>query len=221
MTDEELNGLTLEDHAFLYARVLLAEILAAIIHTAKDDEGILAEITPEIDALRDQVGAVNLESFLKGSHEIWKRVTKKIPPHPYTHHVYRETRGDLRKALKKKNFIEELVRSALLVPSEDHFISHRETNLSVLNMNSYGRFTDIVLARFDEVGGDFVSEHLGLSDNYKRKLRRKIESLDMTMSELRQLCLVLGIVVEYDVKPYEENEESSPDSPSPDFPLAG
>lgn len=183
----------------MYARVQFAELITCVLDATGDDEALHELVGSNIDDLRFLVGALNVKKFLESSHKIWLTVTSEREPHPYTAFAYRQTRKDLLAWSKKGSFTGQLVASAMLTPQEHHFISKEETDRYLATFASFKEFIKILLERFDQMGLDVITEELKLDEKSSKKLRGRVERLDMRMSELRILCLLLGIHIEYSV----------------------
>lgn len=188
-----------------HASVLLGEVIACILVAAERTHQLE---TPHIQngaqKLRELVGAKNLNEFLTESKKLWTHVTADSDEiTPYLSNTLKEVIKDLNKWLNSDDFPEDLATSLLTPISEKDWIPIDSIQLAADNLVSFQNYADILVARFDEIGGVIVAERIGLPKKKSKKLRKQIQTLSMTMSELRVLCLAMDILVEWDLAPQE------------------
>lgn len=210
---------TARDSANGLGRVALAEHAAVIIHTIEaqgkiDDEQLLKDF----GKLRTLVGPLHHKDFHKLAKSIWSRLDKSLLSNYMKYHskeslkVIKGIYGE-KKSVKKQDHFDQLwVEATLLPPTEDQWISDKELWGWLDQFKADQAFTSLILEGVYAHGVEKTLEDLGRGVTAE-ELIHKIETLDLTMSELRLLQLITDLLVKFELK-----ELTVPENPDFELP---
>lgn len=199
--------LTARDIVNSTARVAHSEQAALIMAAVKKQNRLEdEELRKDFGRLRTLVGPLHHEEFYALAKSMWKRLDK----HQLSPYMDDRRKSSLKmikkcyspkKSHKKQDKMDQdWAEAVVLPPTEAQWISDAEIWGWLEQFEDDERFSALLLKELYSRGVAKTVEDLGgrLSQS---ELIRKIEVLDLTMSELRLLQLVLELLVEYDVTP--------------------
>jgi hypothetical protein len=210
---------TARDSANTLARVALTEHAALILTTAQSQGKLEDEnFREDFGKLRVLVGPLYHEDFLTLAKSLWARLDKsKLSP--YKQDRRKGSRKIIKGAFsgkrskKSQDELDEMWAEAMVLqPTEAQWISDAELWGWIEQFEDDERFVALLLKSVYARGVEKTLEDLGRGIS-QGELIRKIEVLDLTMSELRLLQLVLKLLVEYQVNPI-----SVPENPEFEIP---
>lgn len=198
---------TARDIANSTARVAHSEQAALIMAAAKAQNRLEdAELRDDFGRLRTLVGPLHHEEFYKLAKSMWKKLdTNRLSPY------MKDRRKSSLKLIKKAyapkkspkaqdKLDEAWAEAMVLPPTKDQWLSDAEIWGWLEQFEDDERFSALLLEKLYARGVAKTLEDLGRGIS-QSELIRKIEVLDLTMSELRLLQLVLELLVEYEVNP--------------------
>lgn len=198
---------TARDIANSMARVAHSEQAALIMAAAHAQNRLEdAELRADFGRLRTLVGPLHHEDFYNLAKSMWKRLDKNQLS-PYMKDRRKGSLKTIKKAYTPKNshksqdkMDEAWAEAMVLPPTEAQWITDAEIWGWLDQFEDDERFSALLLEKLYARGVAKTLEDLGNGIS-QSELIRKIEVLDLTMSELRLLQLVLELLVEYEVNP--------------------
>lgn len=198
---------TARDIANSMARVAHSEQAALIMAAAKAQDRLEdAELRDDFGRLRTLVGPLHHEDFYKLAKSMWSRLDKSRLS-PYMKDRRKSSLKTIKKAYTPKNshksqdkMDEAWAEAMVLPPTKDQWLTDAEIWGWLEQFEDDERFSALLLEKLYARGVAKTLEDLGNGIS-QSELIRKIEVLDLTMSELRLLQLVLELLVEYEVNP--------------------
>ncbi len=197
--------------------VLLSEVVA-IIELVSEANGLADDprTVTDVAHLKTLVGASEREEFILLAEYIWTRIGLGPLSSLFLRHAFAETLKELKDSVGADGFDELYAESVILGAQEEHWISKQSVLIAKHHLKEHETLSLTLKRAIQRMGLEEVVEKISYDPV---KLMHKVETLDMSMSELRLICLVLEITLSYEVKEYKEPSEPKP--PRTDFPLAG
>lgn len=202
---------TLEESVASWGRAVLIEIIATleILTERTDDDTFIASAMPEIQELYKLVSPENADEFLSRCKALRKRFPKDfLAKHAYLSHSLKQALKHFSKSDELEGYYEAYA-SSLALDLTPWALKPQEIARGRENTLNFEEFTQTLYATYlaYEPKSELQENLGGIS---LKKLEKQIFTAELTMSELRLLCLVLGVIVSYEV--INDNEESSPPS---------
>lgn len=195
------------DHANMRARVIFTEQTALIMAAVRKQNRLEDEkLRKDFGRLRTLVGPLHYEEFYELAKSLWKRLDKTLLS-PYMQDRRRSSLKEIKKIFtvkesskRQRKLDDEWAEAVVLPPTEAQWITDSEIWGWLNQFEDQERFSEFLLKKLYARGVAKTVEDLGGMMSHSEMVR-KIEVLDLTMSELRLLQLVLEVLVEYEVKP--------------------